>query len=63
MKEFVRNRVNKLVNVPIDLNNLKRKVDDSDVVDLNKLSNVVNNDVVKNTKFGPLNKVVNDLEK
>ena len=63
MKEFVRNRVNKLVNVPIDLNDLKRKVDDSDVVDLNKLSNVVNNDVVKNTKFGPLNTVVNDLEK
>ena len=63
MKEFVRNRVNKLVNVPIDLNDLKRKVDDSDVVDLNKLSNVVNNDVVKNTKFGPLNTIVNDLEK
>ena len=63
MKEFVRNKVNKLVNVPIDLNNLKRKADDSDVVDLNKLSNVVNNDVVKNTKFGPLNTVVNDLEK
>ena len=63
MKEFVRNRVNKLVNVPIDLNNLKRKVDHSDVVDLNKLSNVVNNDVVKNTKFGPLNTIVNDLEK
>ena len=63
MKEFVRNRVNKLVNVPIDLNDLKRKVDDSDVVDLNKLSNVVNNDVVKNTKFGPLNIIVNDLEK
>ena len=63
MKEFVRNRVNKLVNVPIDLNNLKRKVDDSDVVDLNKLSNVVNNDVVKNTKFGPLNTIVNDLGK
>ena len=63
MKEFVRNKVNKLVNVPIDLNNLKRKADDSDVSDLNKLSNVVNNDVVKNTKFGPLNTVVNDLEK
>ena len=63
MKEFVRNKVNKLVNVPIDLNNLKRKADDSDVADLNKLSNVVNNDVVKNTKFGPLNTVVNDLEK
>ena len=63
MKEFVRNKVNKLVNVPIDLNNLKIKADDSDVADLNKLSNVVNNDVVKNTKFGPLNKVVNDLEK
>ena len=63
MKEFVRNKVNKLVNVPIDLNNLKRKADDSDVSDLNKLSNVVNNDVVKNTKFGPLNTIVNDLEK
>ena len=63
MKEFGRNKVNKLVNVPIDLNHLKRKADDSDVVDLNKLSHVVNNDVVKNTKFGPLNTVVNDLEK
>ena len=63
MKEFVRNKVNKLVNVPIDLNNLKRKADDSDVADLNKLSNVVNNDVVKNTKFGPLNTIVNDLGK
>ena len=45
------------------MNNLKRIVDHSDVVDLNKLSNVVNNDVVKNTKFGPLNTIVNDLEK
>ena len=43
-----------MVNVPISLNNLKTKGDDLDVgklkifsVDLNKLSNVVDNKVVK----------------
>ena len=50
--------------------NLKRKVDDLDVgklktvpVDLKKLSDVVDNEVVKNTKFNTLNTKVNYLEK
>ena len=45
------------------MNNLKPKVDDLDVaklktvpVDLKKLCDVVNNDVVKNRKFNTLNK-------
>ena len=49
--------INKLVNIPISLNNLETKVDDLDVgklntvhVDLKKLSDVVVNGVVKNTK-------------
>ena len=48
----------KLVNIPTGLNNLKTKVDDLDVgklktvpIDLKKLSDVVKNEVVKNTKF------------
>ena len=53
--------INKPVNVPISLNNLKTKVDDLDVgklktvpIDLKKLSDVVDNDVVKSTKFNTL---------
>ena len=52
------------------MNNLKTKVDDLDVgklktipVDLKKLSDVVDNEVVKNTKFNTLNATVNTLEK
>ena len=67
--------VDKLVkNVPNSLNNLKTKVDDVDVgelrsvpVDLEKLSNVVDNEVVidfiKNRKFNTLKTKVNNLEK
>ena len=62
--------INKLVNVPISLNNLKTKVDDLDVgklgtvpVDLKKLSDVVDNEVVENTKFNTLKTKVNTLEK
>ena len=47
--------INKLVNAPISSNNLKTKVDDLDVaklkiivVDLKKLSDLVDNEVVKN---------------
>ena len=61
--------INKLVNVPTSLNNLKTKVDNSDVgilksvsVDLHKLNDVVDNEVVKNTKFNTLKTQVNDLE-
>ena len=52
------------------MNNLKTKVDDLDVgklktvpVDLKKLSDVVDNEVVKNAKFNTLKTKVNSLEK
>ena len=55
--------INKLINVPTILNNLKTKVDDLDVgklenttVELKKLSGVVDNEVVKNTKFNTKDK-------
>ena len=61
--------INKLVNVPTSLNNLKTKVDNSDVgilksvsVDLHKLNDVVDNEVVKNTKFNTPKAKVNDLK-
>ena len=47
-----------MINVPTSLNNLKTKVNNSDVdklktvpIDLKKLSDAVYNDFVKNTKF------------
>ena len=40
--------INKLVNVPISLNNVKTK---TVPIDLKKLNDVVKNEVVKNTKF------------
>ena len=59
--------INKLVNVPTSLNNLKTKVDNLDVgklktapIDLKKLSDVVDNDVFKNKKFNTLNIKVNN---
>ena len=59
-----------MVNVPTSLNNLKTKVDDLDVgklktvpIDLKNLSDVVDNEVIKNTKFNTLRTKVNDLEK
>ena len=62
--------INKLINVSTSLNNLKTKVDDLDAgklktvpVDLKKLSNVVDNEVVKNTKFNTLKTKVNNLDK
>ena len=62
--------INQLVNVPAGLNNLKTKVNDLDVgklktvsVDLKKLSDVVHNEIVKNTKFNTLKTKVNNLEK
>ena len=55
--EFEKFDINKLVNVPTSLNNLKTKVDDLDVgklktapIDLKELSDVAANKV-KNTKF------------
>ena len=61
--------INKLTNVPTSLNNLKTKIDDVDVgklktvsVDLKKLSDIVDNEVVKNTKFNTLKAKVNNLD-
>ena len=52
------------------MNDLKTKVDDLDVdklntvpVHLKKLSDVVDNEVLKNTKFNALKTKVNNLEK
>ena len=62
--------INKLVNFPTSLNNLKTKLDDLDVeklktvpIELKKLSDAVDNDLVKNTKFNTLKTKVNSLEK
>ena len=53
--------INKLVKVPNNLNNLKTKVDD---LDFGKLkTDIVDNEVVKNTKFNTLKTKVNNLEK
>ena len=59
--------INKLVNVPTSLNNLKVKVHDLNIrklktipEDLKKLSDVVDNDVVQNTKFDDLEKKIHD---
>ena len=62
--------INKLVNNPTSLNNLKTRVDGLDFgklktapIGLKKLSDVVDNEVVKNTKFNTLKTKVNNLEK
>ena len=61
--------INKLVNVPTSLNNLKTKVIYLHVgklktipIDLKKLSNVVKNEVVENAKFNKLKTKVNELD-
>ena len=62
--------INELVNVLTSLNNLKTKEDDLDAcklktfpVDLKKLSDVVDNEVVKNRKSNLLKTKENSLEK
>ena len=62
--------INKLVNVPASLNNLKTKVDYLDIaklktvpVDLQKFIDLVDNAVVKNTKGNTLTTKVNNLKK
>ena len=57
--------INKFVNVPTSLNNLKTKVDDLDVdkLELKKLSDVVDNKFIENTKFDALKTKVDSLEK
>ena len=61
---------NKLTNVPTSLNNLKTKLYYLDVgklrtvpADLKKLSDVLDNEVVKNTKFNTLKTKVNNLKR
>ena len=62
--------INELANVPTSLNKLKTNVDDLDVdklktvpIHLKNLSDVVANEVVKNTKFNTLKTKINSLEK
>ena len=62
--------INKLINIPTSLNNLKIKVNDINVgklkavpLDLKKLINVVDNEVVKNTKLNRRKTKVNNLDK
>ena len=59
--------INKIINFPTNLNNLKTKIDDLYVgklkpVDLKKLSDAVDNEVVKNIKFNTLKTKVNGVE-
>ena len=68
--EFHKIDIDKLVDVPNSLNNLKTKVNDLDVgklktvpIYLKKLSDVVNKQVVKNTKLNTLKTKENNLEK
>ena len=67
--EFGKLDIIKLVNVPASLNNFKTNLDDLDVgklktvpVDLKRLSDVVDNEVVKNKKFNTLKMKVNKLD-
>ena len=62
--------INKLVNVSTSLNNLKIEIDDLDVsklktvpVDLKKLTDIVDNEFVINTKFNIQNTKVNNFDK
>ena len=62
--------INKLSNIPKSLNNIKTKVDDLDIgksktvpIDLKKLSHVVANEGLQNTKFNILKTKVHSLEK
>ena len=58
------------MNVPTSLNNLKTKVNHLDVgklknvsVDLKELTDVIDNEVIKNKKFNIIKAKVNNLEK
>ena len=68
--EVDKQEINKLVYVSTSLNNSKARVDDLDVgtlktvpINLKELSDVVDNQVVKSTKFNTLKTKVNNLEK
>ena len=62
--------INNVINIPTSLNNLITKIGDLDIgklktvpLDLKNFSDVVDNEVVKNTKFNTLKTKVNNLEK
>ena len=62
--------INNVINIPTSLNNLITKIGDLDIgklktvpLDLKKFSDVVDNELVKNTKFNTLKTKVNNLEK
>ena len=62
--------IEKFINVPTSLNNLETKINGLDAgklktvpIDLEKLSDVVDNELVKNTKFNKLKRKLNSLEK
>ena len=68
--EFDKLDINKLVNVPTSFNNLKTKVNSLDAgkvktvpVGLKKLSDVIDNEFVKNTKLNTLKTKAYNLEK
>ena len=68
--EFDKLDIAKLVDVPTSLNNLKTKVDDWGVgklitvpLDLKEFNDLVDYEVVKNTKFNTLKTKVNNLKK
>ena len=67
--EIDRLDINELVNVPTDLNNLKAKVDNSDVgnlgtvpINVKKLKDLVSKEVRKKAVHNKLNTKVNNLE-
>ena len=62
--------IDKFINVPTSLNNLETKINGLDAgklktvpIDLEKLSDVVDNELVKNTKFNKLKRKLNSSEK
>ena len=62
--------IKQFVNVSAGLKNLKTKADDLDVsklktapIDLKKLSDVVNREVIKDTEFNKINTQLNKLDK
>ena len=68
--EFDKLDINKPTNVQNSLNNLKAKVNDLNdsklktlPVDLKKISDIVDDEFIKNTKFNTLNTKVNNLGK
>ena len=70
VKDIDKLDIAELVNIPTSLNNLEIKVDDLDAgkfktapISSKKLSDVVKNELVKNTKFNTLKTKLNNLGK